>query len=826
MPLVSQKIPSYKGGVSQQSILLRFPDQVSEQINGVSDEVQGLRKRKPLAFESILAGFEANSDLYHFIDRDSTEQYLLNIKNGDIKVYDILAKKSVVVNDPHQIRDNGYLTATNSKGEVELKALTIADYTFLLNKNVKPKMTSKKSPDGFSNQTLLYVKNAQYAKTYAIFEGSKFLAGVITPDGGAPKQAVQTTTAYIAKQLLLLLQNKLQPNYTTYEQLLDLIGGTGTMYTARAPDFDFNKYTWSLNGDSVIVCEGKGSERPKLGTKDGYGGLNFITIEGQVNNTSKLPPTAPEGYIIRVTGVKGDEDDYYIRWTGTIWKECPAPNLNVEIDPATMPLTLTREEDGTFKVGTVAWSEREVGDEDTNETPSFIGRPIKDIFYFRNRLGFLCDENIVLSASADFFNFWFKSATTLLDTDVVDVAVSSPKVSLLTNAVAMGKELMLFSKEGQFVLGADGVLSPKSVKVDTLTAFNYSSKIDPISLGHNIFFLNNRTKYSSLMRYYTMMDASEQKNAEDVSLHIPAYIEHFDNDTHRSLVGSTTYNTVLLSNSDSNEVYVYRYLYDNGQAIQQAWSKWSFNINTKVLKLGFIDTKCYFVNLVGDKVLLCSIDFGDKETYFDLTNPYLDYIIDVDGNSPFVVYDEYANESTINLRYAYPYWIPPIDTETTFYLVALGKAVKITYDDIKDYKVVLRGDWRVPAMKFGISYEFRVDVSAPTVKVPYKNTEVSEDSGRLQLRNYWVNYEYSGPIYVDVSDFRRNTKRTYCNTGKILSLRPTILGQLNPYGERYRVPVHCQTKDVRISIYSDAPTPLNITSGGWDGFYTRRTQPI
>lgn len=47
MPLVSQSIHSFKGGVSQQPDIIRFPDQVTELVNGFPNEVEGLQKRPP-----------------------------------------------------------------------------------------------------------------------------------------------------------------------------------------------------------------------------------------------------------------------------------------------------------------------------------------------------------------------------------------------------------------------------------------------------------------------------------------------------------------------------------------------------------------------------------------------------------------------------------------------------------------------------------------------------------------------------------------------------------------------------------------------------------
>jgi hypothetical protein len=57
MSLISQDILSFKGGVSQQPPIIRYPDQLEEQINGFSSEVYGLQKRPP----SVRVGKECRS---------------------------------------------------------------------------------------------------------------------------------------------------------------------------------------------------------------------------------------------------------------------------------------------------------------------------------------------------------------------------------------------------------------------------------------------------------------------------------------------------------------------------------------------------------------------------------------------------------------------------------------------------------------------------------------------------------------------------------------------------------------------------------------------
>ena len=115
------------------------------------------------------------------------------MQNGALKVWDLAGteKKVTIANDAD------YLSTKDPNAD--FRAVTVADYTFILNRSKVVEMNDKSlTPTTGSNTALVYIKNAQYAKTYAIFIGNTFACGMITPDGGEAKQAVQTTSAYIA----------------------------------------------------------------------------------------------------------------------------------------------------------------------------------------------------------------------------------------------------------------------------------------------------------------------------------------------------------------------------------------------------------------------------------------------------------------------------------------------------------------------------------------------------------------------------------------------------------------------------------------------------
>ena len=52
-----------------------------------------------------------------------------------------------------------------------------------------------------------------------------------------------------------------------------------------------------------------------------------------------------------------------------------------------------------------AWVARDVGDDETNDHPSFIGKKIQQAFFHNNRLGFLSSDNVSMSQSKQFLTF-------------------------------------------------------------------------------------------------------------------------------------------------------------------------------------------------------------------------------------------------------------------------------------------------------------------------------------------------------------------------------------------------------------------------------------
>ena len=835
MPLISQSISSFKGGVSQQPDIIRFPDQVEELINGFPSEVEGLQKRPPTIHIARLGDSMGNNKVrYHVINRDEKEQYILEMRSGSLRVWDLQGNaKTVNIKE-----DSSYLTVTDPVKE--FRAVTVADYTFILNNTIKTAMTDDLSPDTNDGKVLFDVRGTAYGKTYEIWLNGEFRAGVRLPSGSISWHVRYANTQKVAECLYYALIGT-QPTSGYWG---GVVFTQGFDQLAAAADEDFTRVVTSSAGwnrvgvtsEFDVECINNGSTlsvRKKDGSdfeytiEDGYARQNFYSAKDWVSSENKLPNDAPDGFVLRIKGyTSGDtSDDYYVKWNADqkTWQETLARGIPYKIDAQTMPHALVREADGTFSFKRLEWIDRQTGDEDSNPEPTFITRTINDIFFYRNRLGFIADENIILSASADFFNFWFETATSVLDTDAIDVAVSSNKVSILTHAVPFSRELMLFAREGQFVLGSDGVLTPKSVKVDQVSSFVYNPNVQPINIGNSIYFINDRVNYCSLMRFYTIQDVADLRDAEDCSSHVPRYIPTGIT----RLSGNSTENVITcLSDSTPNTVYTYKFILVNGNTIQQSWFKWTFGTDdSRVLLADFINANIYMIvstpsGLFLEKAELTgnTLDYPDEPVRLFMDRK-TEYTIP-QGNK----YSDFNNYTEVSLKDVYG--TTPTEGYTYFLVTPEGYLYKTSeWDDNGVFR--LTGDLRGKKVFVGRQYVLDVTLSRPLIK--QNNSQgavVSEDEGRLMLRYFWFNYSDSGVFNTKVINSLKHKEYTYTCTSKNLGVSDLLLGVNKVFGGRFKFPVHELNNEVAIKLYSDNMLPVNIVSGGWEGMYVRRTQKV
>ena len=145
---ITQTIPSYTGGISEQPDQLKFPGQVKSVQNAIPDIINGLYKR-PGAKRigtTPLANVQSNGSWFHYY-RDETEgSYIGQIaSDGKVRIWSCNdgAEKNVWYHTDNSAYSGGnsdhtsitsYLTPSSATATEDLQALTINDTTFLNNR--------------------------------------------------------------------------------------------------------------------------------------------------------------------------------------------------------------------------------------------------------------------------------------------------------------------------------------------------------------------------------------------------------------------------------------------------------------------------------------------------------------------------------------------------------------------------------------------------------------------------------------------------------------------------------------------------------------------
>ena len=785
--LISTSIPNLLNGVSQQPNTVKLPNQSVLQENGLSDIISGLGKRPPSEHIAKLNTDTFTNSKVHIINRDSSEQYVVLVNDQNLKVYDLAGNAKTVVS-PDGV---SYLTSTAPQSDFNL--VTVADYTFIVNKTktvAKSGSTSAARPD----EAIFYVKNGQYKTTYSIDIDGSNVASYQTLDNSSSGNASSITTDNIATEL--------------YNDLNSNLSG----------------YTVSRDGSIIYVSKASGTFTTTV--SDGLGGDGLILVKDKTNSFSDLPYKGHTGFVVEIVGDGGTEfDNYFVKWDGNAWVETVKDGLDNSFDMSTMPHLLIRTADGNFRfckadgstytVSGTQYTEpefasRTVGDETTSPVPTFVGRKINDIFFYRNRLGFLSDENVIFSKAGKFFTFWATTVTTAVDDDMLDVAVSHNKVSILKYAVPFNEQLVLFSDQTQFTLDTEEVLSAKTVSINQTTEYEIDDGSKPIGLGQNIYFGISRGSYAGVREYYVTSE-TEIKDALDTTVNLPRYITG----TITGLKGSSAENTLFaFASGDRSSLFVYKYYFDvNQKSLQRSWSTYKFADTDVLLDGDTIQNYLYFVVKRSDGTYLEKMNLKTNEVDTDL-----DFTVLLDRKTSLTgVYDSGTNKTTWTLPYQ----------ESNSREVVLGgswsstqKGRNLTLASSTNTTLVVDGDYSANPAIVGRKYTFKY--TFPTFYVKEQKAGGSSTSvniGRLQLKNMSLVYGDTGYFEVVLTPLAR-TATTYKFTGQLLGSSSFTLGTPNLESGTFKFPIQCKNEDTVIDITSDSYIPCNFLSAEWEGIFS------
>lgn len=774
-------------GVSQQPDRIRLEGQCTLQENYIPDVVKGLTKRSSTYYVNKLADVPVSElSKFHSYDRGG-ETYFMYIEpnSGSVRVFNEQGEPQVVTGTAD------YVSLDEPWKDLDMR--TIGDFTFITNKLKPVLMSDELSPEP-EPIGIIYCQFATYGKTYKVIVDGVTEASYTTPDGSTASHINNVATDYVANQLYTQLNAK--PAYVVERH-------DNVIYISKADGSDF-----------------------KLTTSDSQKGEDLIAAKGSVKSVNQLPPSAPDGFVLRITGEgKSTKDDYWLMAetsntdTPTRWKETVEPGIQVSFDGSTMPHVLIRDDIvggvAQFILQPADWSKRQVGGEESNPLPSFIDvdnpLPIKATGVFQNRLFFLSGEAWIASRSNLFFSFWRESAQADVDTDPLDGYADTDRVNNLYQYQILNGSLALFADQAQFVIDGTEPVTKSNLTLQQVTAYPNNVNAQPQAGGENIFFAYDASGFTGIRELFTD-NFSDTKKAYPITDYVSKYLMG----QCIQLLASANFNTMMVrTDANLSVVYVYDWLWQTDQKVQSAWHKWIFD--GEVLYLFYLTDKMYIVYRKDGKTYVDYLYMVNDPTDYKLSySVKLDHKVTVPAT-----YNPTTKEYSIQVPYSRDDVV--LTVSEGGYDTMIGSAFLTTYQgnglwttteglsNNTDLKVIV-----------GVKYKSRYIPTQPVVK-DARDRVIGLDS--IIMSNMYVHYELTGFIEMVVSP-RQGNEREYRFYGRWMGSPNNLVGSPVLENGSYRAPIRQRAEDLQISIQSDSHYPITIRDIEIDGTFHQRGQRI
>ena len=544
MAAITQRVPDYLGGVSKQSDDKKLPNQVRECLNGYPDPTFGLTKRPGFKWVANLGtGTTYDNCKWFYIHRDNDEKYIGCIKpagggTGDIDIWN--AATGVACTVTYGTGAQAYLTGARTNYDI----LTVQDTSIITN----------------NLHTVTAIADPTYkTKAFAalVLSGSpvgKYNIKITDIDDGNPG----TISEYDS------------PATATYDELL-------TELKSRIDGLNISNLVVTKYDDALHLVRNSGNTEFKVTATGGPNNNKLIVVQDVVENISQLPVNTVHDRTIKVINTDSLYDTYWAKFVAEdgvsgrgYWAETIDPTVSTGLTDTTMPHELVNTATNTFQFRKIAWTARKVGDNITNPQPSFVGAKIQQCFFHNSRLGLLSQDNVALSQSQDFYNFYGISAQTQTDSDPVDLSCSAIRPAALHGVIPTTQGLVLFSQSQQFLMGSgNGILTPSTTTIRTISNYEMDTDVDPVDMGTNINFISKTPAYT---RVFGMVTRGQDENPQVLDIGrvvnewIPSGIDTF--------IASPQNQFLALSSQSDSKIYFYRTYSDGKENLVEAWFNW------------------------------------------------------------------------------------------------------------------------------------------------------------------------------------------------------------------------------------------------------------
>jgi hypothetical protein len=646
-------------------------------------------------------------------------------------------------------------------------------------------------------------------------------------------------------------------NINTSHHLMDAIkAGIEAQHTAGNADFAgswyLEGYTTSLvikrtNGANQVVTDySTPTGTPVAFTIDAKGGPTNSALEAfedSVTNVSKLPVESYHGHNVQILNSASADDDYYVKFIAFdgirgrgYWQETIARNASPGLNASTMPHQLANTGPTTFTFGPLNYTDRETGDDVTSPIPSFIGFPIQSTFFYSNRFGMLSEDNVFFGRANDSFNFFVKSATVQTASDPIDLNVASIRPVTLSEVLPSPQGLLLFSDRQQFQVYASdsNILTPSTSVIKDLSNYEVDPDIAPVDVGTTAAFVTKVPGYSKL---FTMQlrDVDQGPLVIDISKIVLEWIP----ETVDKLTVSPQNSLIMLVDTSTSYLYLFRYFNTGQENLFQAWTKWQLPgviqttdiINDSVFVISQHEDEYTLGKIVLDEIptgsAIATANDIKGNTCLDMATRPVQPAVGVNA----VVYDSANDVTKIYVPYT-PFQqtkgvmlltVPTADVGTTaavdadagFYL----EATERTEIGTGYHYFEVKGDYSSYADGIVVGYNYDFETTLP--KLYYKqDPNTSDYTATLTISRVTFSVGRTGPVLfkvkADGSDEWKNVE--YVTDANIYKADSSPITSEH----LFTIPIHQRNTNFELKVSSNFPYPVSLISMTWEGNYSPR----
>jgi hypothetical protein len=467
------------------------------------------------------------------------------------------------------------------------------------------------------------------------------------------------------------------------------------------------------------------------------------------------------------------------------------------------------------------WKYREVGDNETNPMPSFVGYPIDTVSFYKNRIVFASRQNVICSQAGDYFNFFASTVITIVDSDPIDLSASTLKPIRLKHAIAAPQGLLLFGDNAQLLLSTTTeAFSPKTAEINALSTFSQTDKVAPLDIGSSYIFIEEGEKASSVYEM-AITDANIKPQSIELTRFIPTYIPAAILDMQVSQSAGTM---AILSKQELSSLYLYRWFNLTGDQRVSGWFRWIlpgdiqfFTFDHDIL---FVVTK-HGSNYVLSKMSLLT-DTPSESLLFE--GQYLDVRLDLFDYNPTLTYDAAADLTHVCFKDGFE------DLDEQPVLVFLNPDIAgyfeeqtLQYDASKPVgeKYFLTVEGNETTSSFAIGYKYEALAQLPAFYVVTDEARGVKDTINIpRVSRIKVNSYNSGPYRAVIKsdgrdDFVLQLPQINANNYQANNI-PIIRNAQST------VPVLAKGDQVEFELIADSPFQTAFTSLNWEGTYDNK----